>query len=159
LPQHGAAKSTCHPGANARPRDRHGHLRLARPGAKDEHDIALMGYEVAACDVACQRLVDWRAVRDRIEARICSAVPTLHRFWAAVSRWGNPRDRPQGRAAGLSFAVRSTQVGVAFPAWSGLGLPESIAATEIRFWIITNRSQADYCPSGQDESFPQGRRA
>jgi hypothetical protein len=41
-------------------------MRLARSGAADEHDVALMGEEVAAGEVAHQGLVDRRAVEGEV---------------------------------------------------------------------------------------------
>jgi hypothetical protein len=53
-------------GTDAGAGDRDGEMGLAGPGAADEDDIALMGDEVAAGQVADERLVERRAIEDEV---------------------------------------------------------------------------------------------
>ena len=48
------------PVPDARPGERDGQLRLARAGAAHQHDVALVGQELTAAEVAHQTLVDRR---------------------------------------------------------------------------------------------------
>ena len=54
------------PSRDAGPRDRDGQIRLARAGAADQNDVALVRQELAASQVAHQGLVDRRAVKGEI---------------------------------------------------------------------------------------------
>src|SRR5208337_4335114 len=53
-------------GADAGSCDRYGDMGLARPGSPDQHDVALMGEEVAAGEIAHQGLVDRSIVEDEV---------------------------------------------------------------------------------------------
>ena len=52
--------------AEAGPGDRDGEVGLAGAGAADQHDVALVGDELAACEVAHQGFVDRRAVKGEV---------------------------------------------------------------------------------------------
>jgi hypothetical protein len=52
--------------ADAGASDRDGEMRLAGAGSADQHDVALVREEVAACEVADKRLVDRRVVEAEV---------------------------------------------------------------------------------------------
>src|SRR5215831_2807968 len=62
----GGEEATARSSADAASRDGDGQMRLARSGSTDQDNIALLGDECSAGEVAHQGFIDWRVLEDEV---------------------------------------------------------------------------------------------